>query len=63
MGRNLHWSIVAASRRQRRMAVQDEGAKLRLSRRGKQCVAGRLRPTFAKAHLFARQGMKELLND
>jgi hypothetical protein len=60
MGRNLHWSIVAASRPQRRKAVQDEGAKLRLSRRGKQCVAGRLRPTF---HLFARQGVKQLLND
>ena len=32
MGRNLRWSIVAASRRQRRMAVQDNGAKVRLFR-------------------------------
>ena len=56
MGRNLRWSIVAASRPQRRMAVQDNGAKVRLFPATNQSVPRRLRPSLCESHLFARQG-------
>jgi hypothetical protein len=56
MGRNLRWSIVTASRPQRRMAVQDDGPKLRLFQACQTVRGEKIDRRFAKAHLFARQG-------
>ena len=64
MGRNLRWSIVTASRPQRRMAVQDDGPKLRLFQacqtvRGEKIKTAALRKlTYSPA-----KAVKELLND
>ena len=63
MGRNLRWSIVAASRPQRRMAVQDDGAKVRRFQAPNQCVARRLTPPLCESSLSAAKAAKELLND
>ena len=52
MGRNLRWSIVAASRPQRRMAVQDDAAKVRLFQTPNQCVARRLTPPLCESSLI-----------
>ena len=64
MGRNLRWSIVAASRPQRRMAVQDDGAKLRLFQ-ASQTVRGEKIKTAAlrKLTYSPAKAVKELLND
>ena len=63
MGRNLRWSIVAASRRQRRMAVQDNGAKVRLFPATNQSVPRRLRPSLCESTYSPAKAAKELLND
>ena len=54
MGRNLRWSIVPASPPQRRMAVQDDGAKLRLFQ-ASQTVRGEKIKTAALQLTYSRQ--------
>ena len=56
MGRNLRWSIVAASRPQRRMAVQDDGAKLRLFQASQSVRGEKKIRSLCESSLIRRQG-------